>query len=65
VIGDPVNRAAKLQNHTKAEAVRALATPLASERPMEQGYEPARTSTVLAGRTVAGIAEPVDLIAIE
>ena len=57
-----MNRAAKLQNHAKAEAVRALATPLARERAMEQGYEP---STVLAGRTVAGIAEPVDLIVIE
>jgi hypothetical protein len=32
---------------------------------MEQGYEPARASTVLAGRTVAGIAEPADLLVIE
>ena len=60
-----MNRAAKRQNHA-AKAVRALATPLARERAMEQGYEPARASTtVLAGRTVAGIAEPVDLIVIE
>jgi adenylate cyclase len=65
VIGDPVNRAAKLQNHTKAERVRALATPLARDRAVAQGYEPARASTVLAGRTVAGIAEPVDLVVIE
>ena len=65
VIGDPVNRAAKLQNHTKAEGVRALATPLARDRAVEQGYAPARAAKVLAGRTVAGIAEPVDLVVIE
>ena len=65
VIGDPVNRAAKLQNHTKAEGVRALATPLARTRAIEQGYEPARAATVLAGRAVAGIAEPIELVVIE
>jgi len=65
VIGDPVNRAAKLQNHTKAEGVRALATPLARTRAIEQGYEPARAARELAGRAVAGIAEPVDLVVIE
>ena len=65
VIGDPVNRAAKLQNHTKAEGVRALATPLALARAVEQGYAPARASKVLPARAVAGIAEPIDLVVIE
>ncbi|MGE5794778.1 MAG: adenylate/guanylate cyclase domain-containing protein [Bacteroidota bacterium] len=65
VIGDPVNRAAKLQNHTKAEGVRALGTPLARARAIDQGYEPARAGRVLSGRTVAGIAEAVDLVVIE
>ncbi len=65
VIGDPVNRAAKLQNHTKEEGVRALATALACERAVEQGYEAGRAATVLAGRSVAGIAEVVELVVVE
>jgi adenylate cyclase len=65
VIGDPVNRAAKLQNHTKAEGVKALATPVARARAVEQGYEPVRAATVLPARAVAGIAEPIDLVVID
>ena len=64
VIGDPVNRAAKLQNHTKAEGVRALATVTAVERALQQGYDGERASELRLGREVAGIAEPIDLAVI-
>ncbi len=64
VIGDPVNRAAKLQNHTKVEAVRALATVSALEQAVRQGYDKIRASDVRTGREVAGVGEPLDLVAI-
>jgi len=31
-------------------------------RAIEQGYEPLRAATVLVGRAVAGVAEPIDLV---
>ena len=64
VIGDPVNRAAKLQNHTKAEDVRALTTAFACQRAVEQGYLPARAQATLPGREIAGVAGRVDLVVI-
>lgn len=64
VIGDPVNRAAKLQNHTKAERVMALTTAQTVERALAQGYDAARAREVRAARTVAGIAGPLDLVVI-
>ncbi len=63
VIGDPVNRAAKLQNHTKVEQVRALTTVDALERAKSQGYVPARNPEVRRARNVAGISETLDLAA--
>jgi len=65
VIGDPVNRAAKIQNHTKAEGVRALTTLLAREKAIAQGYAPKRAHKRLPNREVAGVAAPVDLVVIE
>lgn len=65
VIGDPVNRAAKLQHHTKIEGVRALSTPRARERAREQGYDDARAATRRDARSVLGVEEPVDLIVID
>jgi adenylate cyclase len=62
VIGDPVNRAAKLQNHTKAEGVRALASAAAFRRAAEQGFVPPRPAEVRSRREVAGIAAPIDLV---
>lgn len=62
VIGDPVNRAAKLQNYTKVEAVRALTTVAALERAAEQGYAAGHAAEVRRQRSVAGIATPVDLV---
>ncbi len=64
VIGDPVNRAAKLQNHTKVEQVRALATKRALERGINQGYTGQRANEVRLARQCAGIAEPIDLVVV-
>ena len=41
VIGDPVNLAAKLEKHTKAERVRALCPDAAYRLALAQGYRPA------------------------
>lgn len=65
VIGDAVNRAAKLQNQTKTEGVRALATQHALARAVAHGHGGARCDRILAARPVTGIAEPVDLVVIE
>jgi adenylate cyclase len=61
VIGDPVNRAAKLQNQTKAEGVRALASAHAYRHAVEQGFVPSWPVEIRARRAVAGIAAPTDL----
>jgi adenylate cyclase len=65
VIGDPVNRAAKLQNQTKAEKVLALTTPYAVSTANEQGYADGRARQVRPACTVTGIEEPLDLVVIE
>jgi adenylate cyclase len=65
VIGDPVNRAAKIQNHTKVEGVRALTTLFAREKAIAQGYAPQRAQRVLPKREVAGVAASVDVVVIE
>jgi adenylate cyclase len=62
VIGDPVNRAAKLQNHTKAEGVRALTTANAFRRAVEQGFVPSPPAEARPQRNVGGVATPVDLV---
>jgi hypothetical protein len=64
VIGDPVNRAAKLQNHTKTAGVRALTTREALDRARSQGYKGAQVATALTARQVEGIPEPVDVVVI-
>ena len=64
VIGDPVNRAAKLQNHTKAEKVLALTTPYAVETAVAQGYRDRRAREVRSACSVAGIEEPLDVVVI-
>ena len=64
VIGNPVNLAAKLQNHTKAEQVRALTTPGALARAATQGYNGHRAGEVRLDRVCAGLAEPIDLVVI-
>lgn len=64
VLGDPVNRAAKLQAHTKEEGVRALTTRYALEKALAQGYVAGRGRALAGGRTVAGVDAPLDLVAI-
>lgn len=63
VIGDPVNRAAKLQNHTKAEGVRAVTSLAARDRAIAQGYAPG-AERILPAREVAGVASAVDIVVI-
>ena len=62
VIGDAVNRAAKLQSHTKVENARALTTTATYEIAISQGYEPGVSPAVCLSRTVAGIPTSVDLV---
>jgi adenylate cyclase len=61
VIGDAVNLAAKLEKHNKIEHTRGVTTRAAYELAVAQGY--ARRRTVLPARSVAGVREPVDLVA--
>ena len=64
VIGDPVNRAAKLQNHTKAENVLALTTATAVKSAVSQGYDDTRARERRTGRNVAGVDSTLDLAVI-
>ena len=64
IIGDPVNRAAKLQNQTKVEGVLGLASRACRDRAIEQGYVPEGPQPVLAGRAVAGVSGLVSLVAL-
>ena len=59
VIGDPVNLAAKLEKHNKAEKTRAITTRLAYDLALSQGY--AGRKDVREARSVAGVAAPLDL----
>lgn len=63
-LGDAVNRAAKLQNHTKAEGVTALSTRATRDLARAQGYDGLRAEELRPLRAVAGIASPVDLVVI-
>ncbi|MCP4326818.1 MAG: adenylate/guanylate cyclase domain-containing protein [Alphaproteobacteria bacterium] len=62
VIGDPVNLAAKLEKHTKAEQVRALTTIDAYEAAAAQGYRYQGKLDIRRRRDVAGVADPVDIV---
>jgi len=61
VIGDPVNLAAKLEKHTKAEGVRALTTREALEQAVAQGYRRPDGVETRDARAVDGVGHPVDL----
>ena len=64
IIGEVVNLAAKLEKHTKAEAVEALVTRQAFELAIEQGYQPRIVVEQRPARAVAGTSEPIDLVVI-
>lgn len=63
VIGEAVNLAAKLEKHTKAEGVRAVAAGDALTLARVQGYRPARAGTpeLRQARAVPGVEGPMDL----
>jgi adenylate cyclase len=64
VIGDPVNLVAKLEKHTKDEAVAALCTAETYQLALQQGYEPGRARVEQRpGRTIAGVDRQIDLVA--
>jgi adenylate cyclase len=62
IIGDPVNRAAKLQNQTKIEGVLGLASLACRDRAIEQGYVPEGPQRVLPDRAVAGVPGLMSLV---
>jgi len=61
VIGASANLAAKLEKHTKVEAVRALTTRASLEVARAQGYQPERAPEQRPGTRVEGVEGPVDL----
>lgn len=63
VIGDAVNLAAKLEKHTKVEAVAALTTLETFERAQAQGYDVDKP--VRRARTVAGVGDLIDLVVVD
>ena len=62
VIGDAVNLAVKLEKHTKAEGVSALATAVAYDAAAAQGYRRAAPPEKRPARPVNGVEAPVDLV---
>lgn len=62
VIGDAVNLAAKLEKHTKEEAVPALTDRVTYELALAQGYVPPAPAERRANRAVGGVAAPLDLV---
>ncbi len=62
VIGDAVNLAAKLEKHNKEEKCRALTDARTWKLAARQGYAAPVERELRRGRTVAGVAEPVDLV---
>jgi adenylate cyclase len=64
VIGDAVNLSAKLEKHNKDCGLRALCDRATYEKALAQGYAPVAEKKVLAAEAVAGVAAPLDLVAI-
>jgi len=62
VIGEVVNLVAKLEKHTKREAVQALTTGETYALAVAQGYRAEHEPEYRAGRQVEGVAAPVDLV---
>jgi adenylate cyclase len=64
VIGDAVNFAAKLEKHNKMTGTRALTSAATLAKALEQGYVPAGAVTDIKRSAVAGVDQPVDLVAV-
>jgi adenylate cyclase len=61
VIGDPVNLAAKLEKHSKAERARAICPAETLELARAQGFEPVVPVEIRRARAVEGLAGELDL----
>jgi adenylate cyclase len=64
VIGDPVNRAAKLQGLTKVMAARAFVAGVAWTVAINQGFQPRRPHRRHQNCTLAGLADPIEVVAL-
>jgi adenylate cyclase len=64
VIGEPVNLAAKLEKHAKVERVRGLCTAETYRLAQSQGYQPRTPPEPRSRRGVAGLDQPLDLMAL-
>jgi adenylate cyclase len=64
VIGDVVNLAAKLEKHCKDVGRPVLATATAIERGRDQGFASEGRFDALGAQQVAGVDEPVELVAL-
>lgn len=62
-IGDPVNRAARLQGLTKTEGAPLLVAEVAWAEALRQGYAPGRKHE-RRSCSIAGISGPVDIVAV-
>ena len=62
VIGEAVNLSAKLEKHTKAEGVRALADRATYDLALRQGFAPAGAEERREHRHIEGVTDPVDLV---
>jgi adenylate cyclase len=62
VIGAPVNLAAKLEKHTKVEAVRALVSETTWQLAVAQGFNAPEQPERRPARTVADVDRPIDLV---
>ena len=63
VIGDAVNLAAKLEKHNKIAGTRALTSRATFELAAKQGYVGTGEPKLITAAVVAGVLEPIDLIA--
>ena len=64
VIGDAVNLAAKLEKHNKSEGTRALTSATTFAQAEAQGYVSTTKSRAISAAQVAGVATPINLVAL-
>ena len=62
VIGDAANLSAKLVKHNKVLGSEALATADTYALALAQGYRPPKPHKTISASTVAGVAEPLDVV---
>ncbi len=64
VIGEAVNRSAKLEKHNKELGTRALCDRASYDRAIAEGYTPQADKRLVPGAAVAGLDDAVDLVVI-